>query len=76
MSPSTTARCLPHSGLELRVAEAIVFTSQPEADLQETPVEESPENEDIPEQSASQVADRYSGQYPLNSSRKSGDEAN
>lgn len=48
MSRPTTTGCLPHSRLE-----ATDFTLQPETDLQETPAEKSPDNQDIAEQPAS-----------------------
>jgi hypothetical protein len=57
MSRSTTAGYLPHSPLELRRAETTTSTSQLEAHLQAALVEQFPENHDIVEQSASQVAD-------------------
>jgi hypothetical protein len=57
MSCSTTAGHLPHSALELRRA------SQLEAHLH-APVEQFPENHDIVEQSACQVADRGPLQCP------------
>jgi hypothetical protein len=63
MSRSTTAGNLPYSALEFRLAET-TSASQLEAHLQAAPVEESPENHDIVEQSACQVADRGPRQCP------------
>jgi hypothetical protein len=58
MSCSTTAGHLPHSALELRHAETTTSASQLEAHLQAAPVEQFPENHNIVEQSACQLADR------------------
>jgi hypothetical protein len=64
MSRSTTAGHLPHSALEFRRAETTISASQLEAHLQAAPVEQFPENHDIVEQSACQVADRGPRQRP------------
>jgi hypothetical protein len=45
ISPSTTAGHFPHSVLELRHAEAITSTSQPEAHLPAAPVKQFPEDQ-------------------------------
>jgi hypothetical protein len=58
MSSSTTAGHLPHSALEFRLVETTTSASELEAKLQAAPAEQFPENYDILEQSACQVADR------------------
>jgi hypothetical protein len=58
MSLSNTAGHLPHSALELNRAETTTSASQLEAHHQAAPVGQFPENHDIIEQSACQVADR------------------
>jgi hypothetical protein len=55
---STTAGHLPHSALELLHAETTTSASWLEAHFQAALVEQFPENRDIVEQSAWQVADR------------------
>jgi hypothetical protein len=58
MLRSTTAGHLPHSALELRRPGTTTSASQLEAHIQATPVKQFPENHDIVEQSACQVASR------------------
>jgi hypothetical protein len=71
ISRSTTASRIPHIGLELFCAETIDLTSQLEANLQETPIEQFPETHDTAEQSAAQEADRGPGQSPFQFQPKS-----
>jgi hypothetical protein len=64
MSWSTTARHLPHSMLELRHVETTTSASQLQAHLQAALIIRFPENDNIIEKPASQVADRGPQQCP------------
>jgi hypothetical protein len=74
MSRSSVVGYLTHNALEISHAETTTSASQLHANLQESPIEQFPENHDIVEYSAYLVADR-AHDFPEDFSPNADDEA-